>query len=477
MINDIAIRNFESHEDTTVAHLSPGLNVICGKSNSGKTSIVRALKLAAMNSYNPDSLRIGSARCEVTVATDKGQVQVTRGPKDNEWRIRENGRDEQVFLKVGKNVVPDAARVIGIGVTRLGDIEVPVNIMDQLESHFMLAEVAGERASGSLRAQIIDEISGLSGVEGIIKSVGLDVHRHGRRKSQSEAAIKPIREKLHDIGELNREAECLRSALAAFDAHVKSESMLGAARRHRDAANSLGAAIEGLMRELGLLPDTRGVGARLNAVQRDVERAGAGAAIRRDHDCAMSSVRALSSEPSLSIDTAGARKVIVDVQAAAEKAKQGLDILQSHEGAAKSFHELSSEPSLSIDTGRVRNELVAAKAGLSSCRAASGIARSHAEMSAEILRLGGALPDLSRRMAAADFLPDIEMKIGFVAMAGNLITDFSAQAALCSGMEAKLNCIPAKKVQYEDAIADIMKQVKVCPLNPARAVSRECLTA
>ena len=48
-ITKISVKGFESHEDTVLDDLSPGLNAIVGISNSGKSSIVRAL---AFISYN-----------------------------------------------------------------------------------------------------------------------------------------------------------------------------------------------------------------------------------------------------------------------------------------------------------------------------------------------------------------------------------------------------------------------------------------
>jgi AAA15 family ATPase/GTPase len=67
MLKSIEIWNFESHEHTLIDNLSEGLNLICGESNAGKTSIVRALRLVAYNEFDPDSLRVGAKTCKVRV--------------------------------------------------------------------------------------------------------------------------------------------------------------------------------------------------------------------------------------------------------------------------------------------------------------------------------------------------------------------------------------------------------------------------
>lgn len=217
MIKEIEIWDFESHEHTLISGISPDLNLFVGESNSGKTSIIRALKLVAYNEFDTKSVRLGAKKCVVRVVTDKGTVKVTRGPKDNLWEVTKNGCQTQYFDKVGVNIVPDVAEVIGLNIVNLGDVQIPVNIMDQLESHFMLAGVGNKDASGSMRAQIVDEISGLSGIEGLVKDVGLDHHRYGREITDTEKKMEEVRKQLHPESELNAEEDVLSRAKKEID--------------------------------------------------------------------------------------------------------------------------------------------------------------------------------------------------------------------------------------------------------------------
>ena len=226
MLKRMEIKNFESHKHTVIESLSEGLNLIRGESNVGKSSILRALKLAAYNQFDPRSVRVGESKCEIVVETDKGTVKVVRGPKVNNWEVKANGKPLLVFEKVGVKIVPEAARVVGLNIVRLGDADIPVNIMDQLESHFMLASLGGQDASGSLRAQVIDEISGLSGIEGVIKDVSLDNHRFGREVRETEEKMEETRKQLHDEAVLQLEGETLS----------KAEKCLADSEEHEQAA-------------------------------------------------------------------------------------------------------------------------------------------------------------------------------------------------------------------------------------------------
>lgn len=212
MLKRIEIWDFESHEHTILDDLSEGLNLICGESNSGKTSMVRALKLAAYNDFDPASVRVGKKTCKVRVESSRGTVQVERGKGVNLWEVTPNGGKKEEFRSPGVAIVPKAAEIVGLKMVQLGDVDVPVNIMDQLENHFMLSSVGGDKASGSMRAQIVDEISGLSGIEGVIKDVSLDRHRFGREVKRTEDEMNDVISRLHDDDRIASDESVVKEA-------------------------------------------------------------------------------------------------------------------------------------------------------------------------------------------------------------------------------------------------------------------------
>ena len=99
MIKKIRIRNFESHEDTTI-NFQEGFNLIVGKSNSGKSSIIRALNVVVNNDWDKDMVRNGSEFCTITVETEKGFVEVERGEKANRWKCQELNGEIQNYKKI-----------------------------------------------------------------------------------------------------------------------------------------------------------------------------------------------------------------------------------------------------------------------------------------------------------------------------------------------------------------------------------------
>lgn len=224
MIKSIELWDFESHEHTLISDFSDFFTVICGRSDAGKSSIFRAVRLAAYGEFDQKSVRIGCKNCIVKVTTDRGCVKVTRGT-ENLWEVTPIGQNAQVYNRPGKGVVKQAADVIGLRLVNLGGVDIPVNIMDQSEGHFMIDELGDKDSTGSMRAQIIDEISGLSGIETLIKSVSLDNSRLVREFNQIEKDVLDAEAVLPDAWSLKSEGDKLLEAESLVrDFHLSEQA-------------------------------------------------------------------------------------------------------------------------------------------------------------------------------------------------------------------------------------------------------------
>lgn len=268
----IEVWNFESHEHSVLEGFEDGLNLIVGVSDSGKTSLVRALKLVAYNEFDPASVRKGAENCVVRVDSDAGYVKVTRG-KDNKWEVARIGEKPQYFEKIGSQPLPEAMDVLGLRKVELGDQEIPVNIMDQDENHFMLNEVADKKSTGSLRAQIVDEISGLSGIEGIINDVSLDRHRFGRAVKEAEEKAEEARGKMHDEDELDAEKQLLDEAdelTAQYERATETIREIGEIIEEYDNASS---EITDMRQRMKNMPNTKAAKAVINRAEKAASNA------------------------------------------------------------------------------------------------------------------------------------------------------------------------------------------------------------
>lgn len=271
MIKSLEIKNFESHKHTVLKDFSAGFNLICGRSNQGKTSILRALKAVCFNEFNPKSIRVGAKYCEITLVTDKGKVYVKKGPKDNHWETTKEGEKAQVWDKVGKNLPEAVEEITGMRLVSLGGIEFNANFMDQLSAHFMLASIDDKKASPSDRVRIVDAISGLSGVEELIRDISATNKSNAKAVGDGENAIKELQSKKYEPLFLEKEKEVLGEASKIIDGLKKERQSVKDCERALNDKETARRGLSEAKEKLKSLPDV-GKAAKLAAFcQEDLE--------------------------------------------------------------------------------------------------------------------------------------------------------------------------------------------------------------
>src|SRR5687767_10377413 len=96
-LKQIRLSNFQSHADTTV-DLHPGVNVIIGHSNVGKSAIFRALNWVLRNRPSGTGfIRHGQKEVEVTISSDEGCVLRQRGKSKNSYQVTRTGQRQMDF--------------------------------------------------------------------------------------------------------------------------------------------------------------------------------------------------------------------------------------------------------------------------------------------------------------------------------------------------------------------------------------------
>ncbi|MDI6893232.1 MAG: AAA family ATPase [Bacillota bacterium] len=223
-IASLELENFQCHARTLLT-FSPGLNVIVGPSDQGKTAIIRGLRWVLYNEpRGSDFVRVGAESCRVTVTFDDGtRISREKGPRTNRYLIEKDG-ERREFNSVNATVESEVCAAHGMAPLALDeDRELRLNLGGQLEAPFLLEE------PGALRAKAVSQIVGVHIIDAAIRDVLADEGRAAREEADLGRDIAVWEEKLARYDDLPAHEQALQQA----------EAVLARARGQRERAERL----------------------------------------------------------------------------------------------------------------------------------------------------------------------------------------------------------------------------------------------
>ena len=170
MIKSLTLQNFQSHKQSTL-EFNPGVNVIIGPSDSGKTAFIRALRWLVWNRPSGDAFRsTWGGETKVTLSLDEIDI-IRSKDKIEEYKL---GKTE---FKAFKTEVPTEI----IQALNLNEI----NLQQQLDSPFLLTSTPGEVARHFNKIAHLDQIDeGLSKVQKWLRTIEQDISSDDKRLIQ-----------------------------------------------------------------------------------------------------------------------------------------------------------------------------------------------------------------------------------------------------------------------------------------------------
>jgi exonuclease SbcC len=215
----VSIRNYQSLRRAELK-LCPGVNVVVGSTDSGKSSLVRALRDWAHNAEGSDFVTRGAkgpAAVGVTLE-DGARVAWAKGRKTNRYAV-----DGERLDKVGRGRVPGpVSERTGFRPAEFGEgVERRLQFQEQGEPAFLV----GDSPSDCARV-----LAGLSGASEIGEAV-----RRAARDSQALA---------RDSAAIARDVEEARAALARFDGLDERAAVVAGLSARLAGVEKLGAEVE-----------------------------------------------------------------------------------------------------------------------------------------------------------------------------------------------------------------------------------------
>ena len=164
-INEIILKNFRSHKDTTIM-FDKHFNCIIGHSDSGKSAIIGALSHIYKNNIKgSEFITLGEDECSITLKYDDGsEIIRTKGNKKNEYIIKEVNSDVVRFSSFGTNVPNEVTRFLKGNSLKLDkDTEIDLNFLYQKQNFLVLENSA-------MKAKFLSNLSNVHIFDAMIRN-------------------------------------------------------------------------------------------------------------------------------------------------------------------------------------------------------------------------------------------------------------------------------------------------------------------
>lgn len=178
MIQNLQIKNFQSHKNSTL-EFSPGVNIITGPTDNGKSAIIRALRWVAWNRPGGDAFRSEwGGNTHVSIETETHGIARNKGDV-NSYVLRELGEEEVLEFKAFGTDVPDEIK----NVLNLDEI----NLQSQLDTPFLLTESAGQVAAH------FNKIAGIDLIDSSLKAIKKEISKSTSLIEQRQDDLKEVK--------------------------------------------------------------------------------------------------------------------------------------------------------------------------------------------------------------------------------------------------------------------------------------------
>lgn len=182
----VSVKDFQIVKSASLEFV-PGLTVILGESNNGKSALFRAIKSCIYNEPGTTNVRMGCKNYMVGIE-HKGHKVILQKGENSLYLI-----DGQQYNKIGRVQVPEVANALGITALNINDTTEKINFWDQMEKPFLL-----DRNSSDLFRFIVDSGED-DNLNTTLRSMVSDKNSLNTEKNLKEGSITTLKEQIKNM--------------------------------------------------------------------------------------------------------------------------------------------------------------------------------------------------------------------------------------------------------------------------------------
>nr|WP_092074983.1 AAA family ATPase [Dendrosporobacter quercicolus]NSL49615.1 AAA family ATPase [Dendrosporobacter quercicolus DSM 1736]SDN25035.1 exonuclease SbcC [Dendrosporobacter quercicolus] len=251
MIASVHIKGFQSHVDSQL-NLSPGLTVLTGPTDSGKTALIRAIRWIAFNEPAGENFinqATGEAIVTITLSDGTDIIKGRRKGGRTVYRLVPAIGIPQHFEQA--DVPLEVTAALGITRQTFGDFETALNFAFQLDAPFLISEPP------SAGAKVLGKIAGTEIVDQALKSVAKDTYGARQDKLLADKQIEQKTEELKEydgVDQLKEQVEACELLLEKFEQLRARHETLSMLERQKERSDEQLSKLEAELQRYASLP-------------------------------------------------------------------------------------------------------------------------------------------------------------------------------------------------------------------------------
>ena len=140
----VKIKDFQSLKDVDIK-LTPGITIITGPTNNGKSAIIRAIDSALFNKGDDSMVRGGKRYYGIKMGNNKHAMMFVRDSVGKNEKTSYQFDDGTVQKKVGRDQLPEVAKMFNIRDVKMNNgVKMKINFWYQNDKPFLMDKTSGQ---------------------------------------------------------------------------------------------------------------------------------------------------------------------------------------------------------------------------------------------------------------------------------------------------------------------------------------------